>query len=110
MKYKYTLPYDYYYQSDRLIGIEFCNEWIKIRSDGCIIISKVYSWNGCTLAPDFKETYSASLIHDALYQFKPCKRKVADLIFNDILTVKRFKYKKLYFKAVRFFGWFFYIW
>ena len=106
--YKYTLKEQLYTYSSKLKGVYFSNDWLMICT-GFIMISKGYSWNGCTLAQDFKETYSASLIHDALYQFKPCKRKVSDLIFHDILTVKNFKYKKLYFKAVRCFGWFFYI-
>ena len=108
MKYKYTLPYDYYYQSDRLIGIEFCNEWIKIQSDGCVRISKSYSWNGCNFVPDFKGTYYASLLHDALYQYK-INRFIADKIFLDVMRRDEFYLSTLYYLGVKFFGWFYYV-
>ena len=104
---KYTLPYDYYYQSDRLIGIEFCNEWIKIQPDGCIMISKGYSWNGCNFVPDFKGTYYASLIHDALYQYR-INKNIADLVFYDLMKRDKSKVSWIYYKGVYFFGKFFY--
>ena len=107
MKYKYTLQYDYFYQSDRLIGIEFSNEWLKIRPDGCVIISKGYSWNGCTFAIDTKSTYIASCVHDALYQFKIDKQK-SDLAFYDLLKQNKFPLAKIYYISFRLFGFIFY--
>ena len=87
---------------------------------------KGYAWDGCTpkfnfmditwVIPDGKTiqhtepisgkthyapiTYYASMIHDALYQYKRCipvTRKEADLIFYDILKGSKFSLAWLYY-------------
>jgi hypothetical protein len=106
-------------------GREFKNDWIEIRPTGQIIISKDYAWDGCTPkfnfldltwgTPDgrmvdctYQITWYASLIHDAIYQFKktiPITRKEADQLFYIELLKQKFKLKYVYFGAVRLFGW-----
>ena len=87
-RYKYTLQSDYVYKSDLLLGVYFYNDWLVI-CDGVLRVSKGYSWDGCTLAPDFKATYHASLIHDAMYQFKQ-PRKIADQLFLEQMQKDNF--------------------
>jgi hypothetical protein len=74
---------------------------------GEITIPAGYKWNGCTLAPDFKKTYYASLVHDALYQYK-CGRKLADKVFYKMLKEEGFKLAWIYYAGTRIFGWIFY--
>jgi len=56
------------------------------------------------------KTYYASLIHDALYQFRheykeQVSRKTTDLIFLDELQLNKFALSLLYYRIVRWFGW-----
>ena len=104
--YNYKLNSDYHYYNIRLKGIYLATEYIFI-CDGYITIKKWYSWNGCSYVPDFKGTYYASLVHDALYQYK-VDRKIADLVFYDLMKRDNFKLKWIYYKGVYFFGKFFY--
>ena len=104
--YNYKLNSDYHYYNIRLKGIYLATEYVFI-SDGYITIKKGYAWNGCSYVPDFKSTYYASLIHDALYQYK-VDRKIADLVFYDLMKRDNFKLKWIYYKGVYFFGKFFY--
>jgi len=103
-KYKYTLPEDLLINVYTLKGIEVGEKWLTIK-DCVVFIPKGYSWNGCTLAPDFKETYIASCVHDACYQFK-VKRSKSDKAFYELTN--KFKFRKLYYIGVRIFGWIFY--
>ena len=105
-KYKYTLPENYNYYNERLKNVYYSSDWLHI-SNGYITIDKGYSWNGCSYVPDFKGTYYASLVHDALYQYK-VDRKIADLVFYDLMKRDNFKLKWIYYKGVYFFGKFFY--
>ena len=102
----YILENDYHYYSDRLKGIYLATEYVFI-CDGYITIKKVYSWNGCTFAPDFKATYHASLIHDAMYQFEQ-PRRIADLLFLEQMRKDNFCLSYFYYFSVRLFGSFFY--
>jgi hypothetical protein len=112
MKYKYVLEQDYTYQSDiigkRFTGVDGGRIWLEIYENGTIVVSKGYAWDGTTLSPDFKSTYYASLLHDALYQFlnrgNPLSRKEIDCIFRDIMKRDGFKLAGLYYGAVRAFG------
>ena len=102
----YTLENDYHYYSDRLKEICLATEYVFI-CNGYITIKKGYSWNGCTYVPDFKGTYYASLIHDALYQYK-VGRKIADLVFYDLMKRDKFKGAWIYYNGVKLFGRLFY--
>lgn len=101
-KYKYQLESDYNYFNPRLIGITLNEKWATI-SKGVITVKQGYCWDGCTWSPDFKNTYYASLIHDTLYQYHVDK-KVADLVFLDIMKRDGFALRKIYYYAVKWFG------
>lgn len=104
--YKFTLNEGYVYFEPLLKGLKVDKPYLKV-IDCMVIIPKGYSWNGCTLAPDFKSTYYASLVHDALYQYK-VNRKLADKVFYNILKEHGFKAAKLYYLGTRIFGNLFY--
>lgn len=129
--YVYCLREDYSYQSS-IIGREFENEWFKLSKDGLMTVKgthyKGYAWDGCS--PKFKikdlyfgtlegvlnfgtgqsKTYYASLIHDVFYQFSRSvrsfiRRKEADREFYNILKMDDFRFARLYYFFVRWFGW-----
>ena len=131
--YVYCIKEDYRYPSS-IKGREFENEWFRLSKDGCVIVKgthyKGYAWDGCS--PKMKitdvylgtleavlcsetgqsKTYYASLIHDVFYQFSRdlrsfVKRKEVDAEFYNILKRDGFKFAKLYYIAVRLFGWVF---
>ena len=110
-------------------GRNFSNKWIFISDTGVIQIGKDYAWDGCS--PKFEvadlligtpdgalvngkpKTYYASLLHDALYQFKGehnITRKEADKEFLYQLKKVGFKWAKTYYRAVRLFGWMYGSW
>jgi hypothetical protein len=60
----------------------------------------------------YSKTYFASLVHDVFYQFshevKPfVRRKEVDQEFYAILKRDGFRFARLYYTAVRLFGWMF---
>lgn len=95
-----------------------------IIGNGYINIPHGYAWDGCSPkkiikdllvgtpdgAPGFDgkpKTYYASMIHDALYQYKssvPVTRAQADKLFYDMLLEADFYWAKTYYRAVRLFG------
>jgi hypothetical protein len=103
---KYTLdePFGDFFRC--LDDIRVTEPFLVIDS-GFINIPEGYSWNGCSMALDFKGTYYASLIHDALYQYK-VNRAVADRVFYEKMKEDKFKLAGLYYIAVRLFGWMYY--
>jgi len=100
-KYKYTLSEDLLINVYALKGIKVDNKWLKVK-DCVVFIPKGYSWNGCNFAPDYDETYIASCVHDACYQYKVNRLK-SDKAFKELLS--EFKFRKLYYIGVRLFGW-----
>lgn len=100
---------------------------LLLEKGGRITVFRNYTWNGCS--PKFlvfdlllgtpegvthsetgkSKTYHASMIHDALYQFLdqdlPLSRRQADAIFLRMLQEADFAPAKLYWLAVRCFGW-----
>jgi len=131
--YLYCIKEDYSRRSS-IKGREFENDWMKLSPDGTITIKgsnqNGYAWDGCS--PKIKlfdiclgtpeavlnpktgksKTYYASLVHDVFYQFSKelraiVKRKEVDREFYNILMDNEFKAAKLYYYAVRFFGWLF---
>jgi len=131
--YIYCIKSDYRYQSS-ITGRSFENEWMKLEKDGVVTIKgthyKGYSWDGCSpkfkigdiyvgtweavlcTGTGFSKTYYASLVHDVFYQFSKkvssfVKRKEVDKEFYAILKRDGFRFAKLYYTAVRLFGWIF---
>jgi len=87
-----------------------------------------YAWDGCSpkvklfdiylgtpeaalnFATGQSKTYYASLVHDVFYQFSRdvkniVPRKAVDQEFYKILKTNQFRLAKLYYIAVRLFGW-----
>ncbi len=131
--YVYCIKKDHQYPSS-VKNRFFENEWFKLEQDGKVTVKgthyKGYAWDGCS--PKFKikdvyigtleavlnfdtgqsKTYYASLIHDVFYQFSKdirlfIKRKEVDREFYAILIKDGFRFAKLYYIAVRAFGWVF---
>jgi hypothetical protein len=111
------------------------NEWLEIKEDGTIIVKAGnrggYAWDGCSPKWNFIDlifgtpdgifdyntdkqiTYYASMIHDALYQYKASiavSRKEVDVIFKLNLQKSGFLLWRIYYLAVRLFGGFFGKW
>lgn len=118
-----------------LTNREFNSPWLQIDKLGRIIVKGTnkdgYAWDGCSPKINFLDfiigtpdgrfdfqteqpiTYYASLIHDALYQYKskvPISRREADILFRIILKRARFKWAYLYYFFVRLFGGFYGKW
>ena len=118
-----------------LTGRSFDKDFLTIATDGTIHINgnkgNGYAWDGCSPKAirfdfiwgtpdgilDFRTekpiTYFASMIHDALYQYKheaPLSRKEADLIFRSILRESGFRWWRIYGLGVRIGGMFYGSW
>ena len=122
--YKFKLETEVTFQTD-LKGRTFKSEWIELKENGDITIPKKYAWDGCTPKFNFLDltfgtpdgrmvdytypiTYFASLLHDAIYQYKksiPITRKEADKLFYKELAKENFKLKYVYYFTVRALGW-----
>jgi len=129
--YIYCIKEDYIHKSS-IKSHEFENEWFKLEKDGTIIVKgsnkKGYAWDGCSPKIKFldiylgtidavlnfdtgkSKTYYASMIHDVFYQFsKDVKflitRKEVDREFYHILKDHKFRLARVYYYAVRMFGW-----
>lgn len=123
-KYIHKLEEEYFTFIKELWNIEFESEWMVIRN-GNVFIKEGYSWDGCSPKWEWVDfvfgtpegricvytgkpiTYEASLIHDALYQFKGShgiSRRTSDLIFKKMLKRKSFKWSGLYYFVVRVVG------
>jgi hypothetical protein len=108
-----------------LFGRSYSAEWLQIDPDGVITVNGAneggYAWDGCSPKANFLHfiwgtpdgkldyrterpmTYYASMIHDALYQYKkeiPISRVEADLLFMKLLRDARFMWWWLYGFAV----------
>lgn len=122
----YQLQEDFTTYSEHLAGVEFENEWIRI-DNGTIVINKYYAWDGCTPkyflpivgwvgVPDgaigsdgYPQAYHASLVHDALCQFRNhimISKQSTLNIFKEMLLAGGFsKFRaNLYTLAVDWFG------
>jgi len=100
---------------------------LVIETTGRMTVMRGYSWNGCSpkfcvfdiligtpdgvvhLRTGRPKAYFASLVHDALYQFLPLSapltRADADRVFLRLLAESNFAPRRLYWLAVRLFGW-----
>lgn len=122
--YKWILGEDVYIEYPNK-ELYFKNKWMIV-SNGIISIKKGYAWDGCS--PKFimlglfrvgtpdgaidtitgkAACYTASLGHDALYQFGAGRRKDADRIFLGEMLKVKFPLAYAYYYAVRVFGWMF---
>lgn len=132
---KFRLDHDFTWSSGRSIHTDLdfrCENdgevRLKIAQNGDITVIADYAWDGCS--PKIKVmdwvylgtpdgtmdwatgkpvTWEASMIHDALYQFRqhadmPFTRRDMDEIFRDILRQKGFSLSTIYFWGVRLFG------
>lgn len=107
---RYRLDRHYLHASDHLAGVTYRNEWIDIRH-GAIMIERGYAWDGCSPAwrlpggvwlgaPDGPRgvdgrplAYHASLVHDALCQFKaevPISKTATVALFAELLQLAGF--------------------
>lgn len=122
--YLYTLTKPYSYRTYLLEGVSFRNEWLHISPDGTVAISAGYAWDGCSPkwyvagrtigVPDgpiqsdgYPQTAWASLVHDALCQFKhlvPVTKRQSIEVFNELLAAADWKFRRLYVAAVDLFG------
>lgn len=108
-----------------IYGVDYEDKNIIIYKEGYIKVKEGFKWNGCSPkfvildiligTPEgrpisstnlYPITYYASMIHDALYRSNaPITRKQADICFYENLKDYNFKLAKLYYLAVRMFGW-----
>ena len=120
---RYQLEQPFTYKHEAFDGIDFENPWITI-THGQLTIRSGYAWDGCspkislwglsTLGtPDGvlhrgkPWTYNASLVHDALCQYRdtlPLGREQVTQIFDDMLLGVQWPLRWLYVLAVRWFG------
>ncbi len=103
------------------------NCWLELVPPNRVIVKAGYAWDGCSPTFSFLDlgwvgtpdgviehtgrpvTWKASLVHDALGQYRhhenfPFDTKMRDLIFRDILAENEFKMAWTYYWAVRFLG------
>lgn len=114
---KFQIRSDHSFYSERLRGVFIDEDYLSI-VDGLITVkasdNKPFNWDGCSPktrvlgwfligTPDFKGTYSASMFHDNLYEYK-IDKVISDLIFLDLMTEGKFLLRYIYYKAVKRFG------
>ena len=131
--YVYCIREDYRHRSS-ITGAEFENEWFRLYPDGTVAVKGThyqgYAWDGCSPKIKIKDiylgvlegvlnfetgkskTYYGSLVHDVFYQFSRrlksiVSRKAVDREFYAILKRDKFAFARLYYFAVRLFGWVF---
>jgi len=133
--YVYCITEDRKHKSS-ITGREFENEWLRLEKDGTVTVRgsnrRGYAWDGCSPKWKFKDvyfgtpeavlnfktgrskTFYASLVHDVFYQFNKdlrsfVRRKEVDMEFYAILKENDFRFARLYYLAVRLFGWVFWL-
>ena len=107
---KYQLHEDEVYVTDILPEKAIDTAFLDMTVDGVLTVRKNYTWDGAS-GPSFdsKSTFSASLIHDALYNLMRENlldrrhRKRVDQIFYEILIsrgMSKFR-ARIWYRAVR---------
>ncbi len=121
----YMLRENYSWYAGKFIDDTLCFdcEWLAIYS-GLITVRRYYAWDGCSYkwsildlfvvgVPDGRlrygvpMTYYASLIHDALTQFRhelPITKQQATAIFDALLKESGFFWRHVYVYMVKKFG------
>ena len=135
---KFVHHEDYTYTTNLLQNRTCDFKWLSISDNGTITVKgsykNGYAWDGCTPKwnllhitwgsfdgklkrfdkGDYKPyTYYASMVHDALYQYKRCvpvTRKEVDCLFYIMLKESGFMLSCMFYIGVRLFGWFFCGW
>ncbi len=88
-------------------------EWMRLTPTAhgktCMAIREGYSWNGANCAPDFC-LFLETLVHDVFYQFLrtqhfPFSRRECDNAFLDLMKLRRFGLRYLYWQGVIKLGW-----
>ena len=116
--YKYTLKKDYECFIEKLIGVNFSNEWLSIKN-GVLVVRAGYSWDGCSPKFQFKvfgkkivigvpdgkndKLKFPSLVHDVLCQFGRkilITKQTVNSIFYDMMKAVKWRFAKLYYFAV----------
>ena len=90
--YRFTLAKDFTFYSPHLESEHIIEPYFTCIYGVCVV-PKGYSWNGCNDAPDFVQTYLASALHDALYQYgkkNGLKRSACDKTFLDVMVANHF--------------------
>ncbi|RXJ74388.1 hypothetical protein CS022_04090 [Veronia nyctiphanis] len=113
----------YRYSHPEFEGVIFKNDWLMIK-DTTLTINAGYAWDGATpkwqpfglftvgtpdgaLRFNLPWTYQATLVHDALTQFRdtlPLSKRQVTQIFDDQLYELKWPLRKLYVWAVDRFG------
>lgn len=130
MTYRYHHTEYFIYQTP-FKGREFFeNEFVRFIPNGLLTIKgtpqRPFSWDGCSPKKNILQitfgtpdgmtnpktgkpmTYFASMVHDAIYQNKAIidiSRLEADRLFRDMLREEGFIWWRVYYLAVRAFGW-----
>ena len=122
--YLYVLRQPFSYKSQLLSGVTFHNKWVTITPDGTITISAGYAWDGCSPkwkvgrfavgVPDgpiqsdgYPQTAWASLVHDAVCQFKTSiqvTKRTAVRLFDELLRAAEWLFRPVYVTAVNLLG------
>ena len=124
-KWLYILKEDYEWDASEHLGktIKFNCRWLRV-NEGMITVKKGYAWDGCSPkfviadlwiigTPDGRKrygkpvTYRASLVHDALTQFKdelPITHQQATAVFSALLKEAEFFWHRVYVLMIRVFG------
>jgi hypothetical protein len=66
--YKYQLVDGYTLQTNIRPASDIHTPYIRLTTDGYLMIATGYAWDGATRANDTKTIMRAALVHDALYQ------------------------------------------
>lgn len=115
-KYKYILQEEKKRFFDFLKDVNVCYNFVTVEN-GWVTIKKGYSWDGAT--PKIKvfgkwigvsdgknnELKKPTMWHDVFTQYGIGKKSDVDEIFRFDMFKIGWKYYKIYYKAVRMFGW-----
>jgi hypothetical protein len=89
--YKYQLAVGYTMQTDITPGVDIQTPYIRLTTEGYLMIGHGYAWDGPSGAADTKNLMRASLVHDALYQLMrhehllPGWRAAIDKLFYNLM-------------------------
>lgn len=110
-EWRYKLDRPFTLWAPELVGVPFSNEWLTIKA-GLVTISSGYAWDGCSPAYPIMDgliwlgipdgplmtggrpvSWQASLVHDALCQFRPeipgLKKSATVKLFQRLLCESR---------------------
>jgi hypothetical protein len=112
-RWKYQLM-ERHTEETQIVGHEYDNGFLTLRSDGVLIMECGYCWDGPSGPTwDTPDSLLGSLVHDAFYQLirlgavPRSMRERVDRLFYDLLRRSGMPAWRAwyYWKAVRWFGW-----